>query len=67
MARRQLFVRTGETVADAQRREDIEAPYGRCGDQLKPDEYYQGCGEPLDRRQAENWLVCRDFPDCCRP
>lgn len=66
MAMRQLYIRQEEgerTLADAQRREAIEAPRGRCGDHAKPHEY-QGCGTPLDN---DDWYVCPDFPDCCRP
>ncbi|MBC7764457.1 hypothetical protein H7Y29_01955 [Microbacteriaceae bacterium] len=63
MAMRQLFVEKGETLEDAKRREEREAPHGRCGDHAKPDEY-QGCGTPLP---DDEWYVCEDFPDCCRP
>jgi hypothetical protein len=64
MALRRLFVREDETVADAQRRDDIEAPFGRCGDNLRPTEMYGGCGTPLVN---DDYYTCPDFPDCCRP
>lgn len=63
MAMHQLFVQEGETLEDAERRENIEAPFGRCGDNAKPNDY-QGCGYPLT---DNTWYVCPDFPDCCRP
>lgn len=63
MAQRQLLPREGETTADARKREDIEAPFGRCGDEAKSGEY-QGCGTPLGRDES---VTCSDFPDCCRP
>lgn len=63
MALRPLYVREGETVEDARRRENLEAPHGRCGDHAKPGEY-PGCGEPLPN---EEWYVCNMYPDCCRP
>ena len=64
MVMHKLFVQEGETVADAQRRENTEAPFGRCGDNLKPEELYGGCGIPLTN---DDHYVCPDFPDCCRP
>lgn len=64
MALRQLFVHDGETLQDAIRRENIEAPNGRCGDHQKLGDY-PGCGEPLAINTE--YLVCPDFPDCCRP
>lgn len=63
MARSQLFVLPGESIEDAKRREEVEAPFGRCGDHAKPDEY-QGCGTPL---VDDDWYVCLSYPDCCRP
>lgn len=36
MARSQLFVLPGESIEDAKRREEVEAPFGRCGDQSDP-------------------------------
>ena len=45
------------------RREEIEAPFGRCGDHAKPYEY-PGCGKPL---VDDDWYVCPSYPDCCRP
>ena len=62
---RKLFVQEGETVADAQRREDIEAPFGRCGDELDTNEVYGGCGIPLFANDDHH--TCPAFPDCCRP
>jgi len=64
MVMRKLFVQEGESVEDAQRRDNLEAPFGRCGDDLKPDEVYGGCHSPLTN---DDMLVCPDFPDCCRP
>ncbi len=64
MAHGELFVRDGETIKQAQRRENIEAPLGRCGDYAKPGDVYQGCGAPLTNIE---WHTCFDFPDCCRP
>jgi hypothetical protein len=42
----QLFVRNGETLKDAIRRDNDEAPFGRCGDQEKSGDF-PGCGTPL--------------------
>ena len=36
MARSRLFALPGESTEDAKRREEIEAPFGRCGDHAKP-------------------------------
>jgi hypothetical protein len=63
MATRQLFVHQAETSEQALRRENAEAPFGRCGDRAKPGEY-PGCGEPI---VDSEWYVCRHYPDCCRP
>lgn len=64
MVMRRLHVRKGETTKEAQRREDAEAPFGRCGDELGPDAPFAGCGEPLT---GDGWHVCGTYPDCCRP
>lgn len=63
MAPVQLFALPGESTDDAKRREEIEAPYGRCGDYAKPGDF-QGCGKPL---VGDDWEVCPTYPDCCRP
>lgn len=63
MTERQLIPREGETIADAQRRENIEAPYGRCGDHQELDAF-PGCRIPL---LNDGYYTCHDFPDCCRP
>lgn len=63
MALRPLYVKDGETLEQAKRREEIEAPYGRCGDRVEHGQY-PGCREPL---VGDDWLVCPDYPDCCRP
>jgi hypothetical protein len=59
----QLFVRNGETLKDAIRRDNDEAPFGRCGDQEKSGDF-PGCGTPLVNN---DWYVCDNFPDCSRP
>lgn len=64
MVMRKLFVEDGETPEAAQRRENSEAPFGRCGDELEPKEMYGGCHEPLI---SNDMIVCSDYPDCCRP
>lgn len=63
MAQRQLFIQEGESLEEAKRRDNSEAPFGRCGDHAKPGEF-QGCGEPMI---DTDWHVCSTFPDCCRP
>lgn len=66
MAQRLIIPADGETYMDAVRRDETEAPYGRCGDHAKPGDY-PGCGRPLGCEESEDWYVCRDYPDCCRP
>ncbi len=66
MAQRTIIWRQGESYLNAVRRDESEAPYGRCGDHAKPGEY-QGCGTPLGRKESADWYVCSRFPDCCRP
>ena len=63
VARSWLYVLSGKSPEDVRRREAIEAPFGRCGDYAKPNEY-PGCSTPLI---GDDWYVCPSYPDCCRP
>lgn len=63
MAVRQPSPQEGETMADAQRRENIKAPNGRCGDHQETGDF-PGCGIPL---ADDGYYTCPNFPDCCRP
>lgn len=64
MAQRQIFVQEGQSLEAAKRRENIEAPYGRCGEYAKPAGDFPGCGKPL---VDDSWYTCPNYPDCCRP
>jgi hypothetical protein len=63
VAYRQLIVPEGKSPRDAMRREEAEAPHGRCGDKSE-EGGFPGCGVPL---VDDGWYVCPDYPDCCRP
>lgn len=64
MVMRNLFVPEGESPETALRRENLQAPFGRCGDRLEAGATYGGCHVPLHN---DDMLVCPDYPDCCRP
>lgn len=61
---RQVAIRD-EDGEEGQSREDLNAPYGRCGDYAKPPQPL-GCYTPLGP-EGEGLGICTQYPDCCTP